>query len=369
MIDRRNLICTTAAVMLGSHPLARAAYAADNAETLFVSACRQDQETFALVVFSSTGRVLRQIPLVARGHDIAIHPQSGRAVIFARRPGTFAVAFNVTDDREPNTVFQTPEDRHFYGHGVFSSDGHLLYATENDFDDARGVIGIYDATSEYQRVGEFPSHGIGPHEVQLLADGRTLVVANGGIETHPLSGRRKLNIFSMQPSLCFIDRTTGDLKVRHDLPEAARKLSIRHLAVDQNGSVWFGGQWQDDTLTSPDLIGNASRDRAITFLQDERFQGAKLRGYIGSVALSRDGRWLAATAPRAGHTIFVDTQQKRIAATQDIVDGCGVAASPSSGFGISSGEGMLVQSKPSPQPDVTRRYPGVSFDNHLKCIS
>ena len=36
------------------------------------------------------------------------------------------------------------EGRHFFGHGVFSPDGKLLYATENDFEAARGVIGVYD---------------------------------------------------------------------------------------------------------------------------------------------------------------------------------------------------------------------------------
>ena len=90
--------------------------------------------------------------------------------------------------------------RHFFGHGVFSPDGALLYATENDFENAAGMIGIYDARANFERIGEFPTHGVGPHELLLLDDGRTIAIANGGIETHPDFGRAKLNIPTMKPS-------------------------------------------------------------------------------------------------------------------------------------------------------------------------
>ena len=42
------------------------------------------------------------------------------------------------------------------------------------------------------RIGELASFGVGPHEVVLMPDGATLVVANGGIRTHPDRDRAKL---------------------------------------------------------------------------------------------------------------------------------------------------------------------------------
>ena len=51
-------------------------------------------------------------------------------------------------------MFTTPTDRHFYGHGVFASDGHLLFTTENDFAAEAGVIGIWDVTGGFKRIGE-----------------------------------------------------------------------------------------------------------------------------------------------------------------------------------------------------------------------
>ena len=76
---------------------------------------------------------------------------------------------------------------------------------------ARGVIGVRDATAGYRQIGEFSAHGLEPHDIALLADGRTMVIANGGIQTHPDSGDDELNIPDMQPSLVYVDVETGEL--------------------------------------------------------------------------------------------------------------------------------------------------------------
>ena len=46
----------------------------------------------------------------------------------------------------------------------------------------------------FRRIGEFDNHGIGTHDISVSDDGRMLVIANGGIETHPDFGRTKLNL-------------------------------------------------------------------------------------------------------------------------------------------------------------------------------
>ncbi len=194
-IDRRHfLIGTSLTFAAASASRAFAGMLEDGAETGvdagdLIAACRRPDGTYSVVVLTLDGAVLRELPLEGRGHDIALDRASGQAVVFARRPGSFALAFDIQDRREP-VLFTTPANRHFYGHGVFSRDGRLLYATEHDNETRAGLIGIYDATGGYKRIGEVPTYGIGPHEVILLADGKTLAVANGGIETHVESGSR-----------------------------------------------------------------------------------------------------------------------------------------------------------------------------------
>src|SRR5690606_16598003 len=136
------------------------------------------------------GREHLIVPMAGRGYSFAIDSTRGRVVAFGRQPGFFAVAFDIGGTQAPRTI-EPAKNRHFYGHGVFSSDGRRLFATENDFDAGLGVVGVYDSTTQgdFRRIGEFSTGGVGPHEVVLLRDGRTLCVANGGILTHPDYGK------------------------------------------------------------------------------------------------------------------------------------------------------------------------------------
>ena len=107
-----------------------------------------------------------------------------------------------------------------------------MYTTENAYtqipgSSQRGVIGIYDIADNFRRLGEISSYGIGPHQLGMLSDGKTLVVANGGILTHPLRCREKLNLDTMKPSLTYIDSSSGDL-VDQFYP-GHHQQSIRHL--------------------------------------------------------------------------------------------------------------------------------------------
>ena len=371
-IDRRHFVIGTA-LMLSTISRAFSGVLQSEAEEAdieagdLIAACRRPDGSYTVVVLTLDGMVVREIPLEGRGHDIAFDHASAMAVVFARRPGSFALAFNV-HGRDKPTVFATPNNRHFYGHGVFSADGKLLYATEHDIDTRQGVLGVYNATGGFARIGEIPTYGIGPHEVIMLSDGKTLAVANGGIETDVKTGRKKLNLDTMEPSLAFIDSKTGALLAQHMQNGALHKLSIRHIAADARGAVWFGGQWQGATGESPELVGHASLDSPLHILEPANPLGAKLAGYIGSVAMSGDGRVLAASAPRSGRIVYVDTERAMVIGDTQLADGCGVAGISKSEFALSSGMGVLQTEKPDHTHLTMASFPGRAFDNHLLSI-
>lgn len=365
-IDRRAFVAGTAAMLALPRPL----FAADgktfqSSAAEYVSACKRGDGQYALAFVTDDGKILREIPLDGRGHDVALSPDGTRGVAFARRPGRFAVAFDLKGDSLP-VAFDSPEDRHFYGHGVFSRDGRLLYVTENDFDAGRGVLGIYDVGANYRRIGEFDAHGIGPHEVILLEDGITLAVANGGIDTHPASGREKLNLSTMQPSLVFIDSRTGDLITRHEIDPALHKLSIRHICADAHGRVWFGGQWEDAIETSPELVGRASRDEPIKFASSSEPMGPMLKGYIGSVSATGRGEIVSVSAPRAGRILHFDARRGDLIGEVFLKDACGIAAASDNAVAISSGEGILEVAAPGKEPQSRILFDDIAFDNHMR---
>ena len=90
---------------------------------------------------------------------------------------------------------------------------------------------------------------------QLLADGRTMVIANGGIKTHPDSGADELNLPDMKPSLVYVDLATGDLLEEQSLAAELHQLSIRHLALAASDTVVFGCQYRGPEDDAPPLLG------------------------------------------------------------------------------------------------------------------
>jgi hypothetical protein len=172
----------------------------------------------------------------------------------------------------------------------------------------------------------------------------------------------------MTPSLAFLDIKTGDLRAQHMLPEEISMLSIHHIAASAAGEVWFGGQWQGGLESSPELIGRASADKPITIFEPAEPMGTALKGYIGSVALSRDGRVLAASAPRAGRVVYLDTETGAVRAETPIADGCGIAPLGEDLFALSSGLGAWRVERPGEAPLSVATVDGTAFDNHLRLI-
>ena len=361
-IDRREAL-----IGLGSSALAlglpwhRAGAATDM--ELFAAARRDDRGSYSAALFSLDGGDVRVVELPERGHDIALRPGSKEWVAFARRPGRFGVA--VPSDGRAPTWFSAKADRHFFGHGVFSADGRLLYTTENDYAHAQGIIGIRDATDGYRQIGEFPARGMEPHDVQLLSDGRTMVIANGGIQTHPDSGADELNLPDMKPSLVYIDLATGDLLEEQSLAAELHQLSIRHLALAANDTVVFGCQYRGPEENTPPLLGFHRRgERPVIVPAPEETQAA-LQNYIGSVTADFGGGIVAASAPKGGLITYWDVSARRFLGSCELNDGCGVAPTRHrASFLLTSGQGWLVETDVADTADEERRSSSYAWDNH-----
>lgn len=326
---------------------------ADIGTPAFLTAGKTRDGTYVLCGLTKEAQIAFMRPLPARGHAAAAHPSLAEAVVFARRPGDFALVLNCATGRQ-NARLTAPEGRHFYGHGTYSRDGSLLFTTENDYAQARGMVGIWDVAQGYRRVGEVSSGGVGPHDIKLMPAGDQLVVANGGIETHPETGRAKLNIPTMRSNLSFMD-LEGRVTHRLELEQAHQKNSIRHLAVAQDGTVAFAMQWQGDLATDLPLLGLYKQGAgALGFAEDASVRN--MAGYLGSVAFDAPGQRVATTSPRSGKVqVFHKT---RLISEEALEDVCGVAARDGA-FVVTTGTGEAKRMSMQPVS-----HP-VAWDNHL----
>ncbi|TEA72394.1 DUF1513 domain-containing protein [Pollutimonas harenae] len=368
-IDRRNFLALLAAC--GAWPgLAVSRQGEVVGDDVLYLAARKNGNHFEAAVFDERGRDQLVVPMPDRGHSFAIDSARGRAVAFGRQPGFFAIAFDLAGHHAPQAL-SVAAGRHFFGHGVYTPDGKLMVATENDFEAGRGVLGVYDASpgGDYRRMGEFSTAGVGPHEVVLMPDGRTLCVANGGILTHPDYGKLQLNPDDMLPSLAYIDVYTGDLLEQVFLAPDLHRSSIRHLAVDAAGAVWFGCQYMATDARRPALVGRHRRGRQPELFvgPDETLRGMK--NYVGSLATDSTGTIVATSSPVGGRVVFWDASSGRCLGSSEIFDGCGVAAASQEGFVISSGQGALVMTGILGDQHMLRKpTTDLSWDNHLRRI-
>jgi uncharacterized protein len=323
----------------------------------FLACAKQGEDSYALFGLTSAGTQTFRVPLPARGHAGAGHPTLSQAVVFARRPGAYAL---VIDCAAGSVLHQLtpPEGAQFNGHGVFLQGGDLLATSEQDAATSAGQIGLWDVNDGYARIGEIPTHGIGPHEMRLMPDGVTLLIANGGIATDA-TDRSKLNIPDMAPNLAYVTLDAGLIDLV-ELDPAYHQNSIRHLSIRPDGLVGFAMQWEGEG-TAPPLLGLHRIGTAPVLAAAPETDETVMQGYAGSVAFSGDGGQVAITSPRGGRVHIFDAQGGFISAISR-ADVCGIAALPD-GFLISDGQGALLSIRDGQTALLGRQ--DCAWDNHI----
>lgn len=305
------------------------------------------------------------LPVPVRGHAVMpLHDQ--QVLMFGRRP-----AFEcVVADFQAQTInaINVAEKRHFNGHGCISATSNVLLTTENDYEGVRGVLGVRDSQT-FQVLDEYETHGLDPHDVHLMPDGRTLVVANGGIQTHPDFGRRKLNIDTMQPSLVYLDVESRRKLDEYRLPD--HHLSIRHLIVTDKGDVGVALQYegnlyrrQPESLVAWQPAGGELRLLAIEPQALRAFSG-----YMADLAFDPSNGVLAVTSPRGNHVSFWDVNNAEFTHAVALPEPSGIAFLPEQGAflvsdatgGVHTFDSTSKQAAASP----LHHFPGTIWDNHL----
>lgn len=165
----------------------------------------------------------RQIPLDFFAHGFALDPNNPkRALIFEKRgPGAAEVELSTAKFMRP---IKTTPDRAFYGHGVFSHDGSVVFVAESILATHKGVVSIRDART-LQPMGEFPTWGENPHDILLTNGGKTLVVTNGG------------GMFpdGDAPCVTFIDVNSRQLLEKYTFTDP--HINAGHVALSKSGEM------------------------------------------------------------------------------------------------------------------------------------
>jgi hypothetical protein len=332
--------------------------------------CGSDRsKNYFVAAMSLDGKLISKISIPARGHDvIALPNKPGRALVFARRPGTFAIEVDFINNRIV-TEINPQRGLHFYGHGVISKKHNVLMTSENDFISGNGQIVLRDATN-YQVLARYASGGIGPHQLAIMPDGNSLVIANGGIRTHPDSPRKKLNLDSMQSNLAYLDISTGKLLASYHLEN--RYLSIRHLDVSENGKVIAALQYQGVNTDLVPLVVSHQGEDQLSFLHANENLWRSMNQYTASVCIDNEHSRVAVSCPRSDLITYWSLTNDEFIGSEKLKDGAGLAFIDD--MYASSGKGQVIEllARESEKQSLLSTH-GMSFssirwDNHMTAV-
>lgn len=286
----------------------------------------------------------------------------GTLLAAARRPGDWLVRLRASDGQALAWSWMEG-GRAFNGHVIASADGRRLYTTEIDLENAAGLVGVRDAAS-LEKIDEWPTHGMDPHELLLDADG-TLMVANGGIPTLPETGRLKVDLARMDASLVRLDGQDGSLRGQWRV--ADRRLSLRHMAWGRTaqGARVLGLALQAEHDEA------AARATAPLFA---RFDGHRLQlaearhalaGYAGDIAFAA-GRF-ALGCPRA-HGVALWQADGRWAGFVPLPEACAMAPDTQAdrlwAGGAGAARAVLRPGDADAGDAMTLAVDGLRLDNH-----
>ena len=339
----------------------------------WVSAQGRDKDNYGLAMQGARTSSLKKVHSRFRGHGVVQHPiRPNKVLMLARRPGRYGIEVDIPTAAVKKRFTCAPH-RFLQGHGCFSKDGSVLYTSESDLHSGKGLIVLRDSLS-YEVLDEFDSHGIGPHELKLMPDGQTLVVANGGLHTHPDSGRRVLNLATMHSTLTYLDARTGALLEQQQVAEA--KASIRHLDVAHDGTVVIAMQLQRAAMNHSNIVALSAvhrRGAAIKTLTKPDTVIAAMNDYIGSTAINNQYRVAGFASPRGNLVAFWHIDTLRFLGYHAFHDVCGLTVSADAAhFVLSNSRGEIRQLRAEDLQEeryLRQQVPGLSWDNHLISIA
>lgn len=369
--SRRHWLAQVAALGLAAAARPVLARADATAPLRFAAAWEADAAGYQVgVLQQQAGQLAIQsaLSVPTRAHGVWVEAGQGDGTLLAaaRRPGDWLVRVRLADGKA--LAWHWMEGgRAFNGHVIASADGRRLYTTETDLETAEGLVGVRDAAT-LEKIDEWRTHGMDPHELLLDADG-TLLVANGGIPTLPETGRVKVELHRMDASLVRLDTRDGSLRGQWRV--ADRRLSLRHIAWgrDEGGARVLGIALQAEHEDA------AARAAAPLFARfDGRalqvFGGAQpLAGYAGDIGFAA-GRF-ALSCPRA-QGVALWRADGRWAGFVPLADACALAPDTLDGQAAhlwASGAGAAQPLIDPAQAAAPLRVQGLRLDNHWALLN
>ncbi|MBL4797130.1 MAG: DUF1513 domain-containing protein [Oleispira sp.] len=229
-------------------------------------------------------------------HLATLFPDQKSILVCSRKPGASLLKYSLSGNLMAE--LKPLKNQHFEGHGIFSIDEKYIYATASDFELKQGRM-LKLNSQDLTLIKDYNSGGIGPHELVWQSD-KLIAIANTGVLTHPESGRKILNLSSIQSNIVLFDSQQEDIIHQWQVPKQA--LSARHLDRMANGDLVIGCQYKKKDQR-PACIAFANIESGLIFAEpnnENLYWGMK--GYTASIKGIPNSLYAMITNPQ-GHLL------------------------------------------------------------------
>lgn len=360
LLTRRRAVATLgAAALWGARP--RAAFAAPEADLL--GAARDADGGYRVGALDAALGQSAHGAAPVRLHAMAVRPDGAEAVAIARRPGDLGLVFDGAGDAVRAT-FKASGGRRFSGHGAYRDGGRSFVTSEIDAVTGEGWLVLRSVADRYVQTGEWPSAGVGPHDV--VDAGSLLVAANGAKEPKTDPGIAALGRTAARSNVALLHPSTGAVERLIEAGDDLATLSLRHVAAAPGGLLVAAQDTESGVRDRP-LVAWIARDR-LRFLDVEPEIAGRMGGSVCSLVVDRSGRFAAASCPKGGVVVVYDLGRSAAVGFAPAADVCGVAPDRANGGFIATtglGEVLRLAVHEAGVAVVERRIGGLRWDNHV----
>jgi hypothetical protein len=255
-------------------------------------------------------REVQSLELGFMPHSFLAHPLKPDHVIAVEKWGASVVEIDIKKNEVTNLLTSPPQTQ-FFGHGIFSPKGDILYISLGDFDSKKGKLIGYDSKT-YKQILNYEVSVGGIHDSHYLPDG-SLMLASSGRLLVP-GNARPYGAVLERTSMITMNLSSGKVTAQRFVDDDNQ--NIGHIGLTPKGKLlglstgW--GQTTDGHVNHGNLYLSMLNDTKFTKVTYPADIDMSIEGEFLSLAYDPTTDIALITLPDSKDILFIDIKTEKL---------------------------------------------------------
>lgn len=254
-----------------------------------------------IIAGNFSGTKFKSIPTQFLPHQIVQNSKNPNQLFAFHKWGEHGIEVSLSSEK--TRALALPKDHYFYGHAVMSPDGEHIIA--GAMDQARNVgvlLSYHTKTLKLENIQL--TYGVHPHDMQLSADQKHLLVANSGTTPKFRKKLKPKEDITLISNMARIDLASGKL-VEQIIMDHGDKMYAHFVMVAEHNFICFGLTGaQEGSEQLPSAMATI-KGTAVTDLMSNPIVASAI-GEALSARKTSDGKKVIVTLPMTNAMAILD---------------------------------------------------------------